>query len=126
MLPTEDHIAALREILAAVKTDDERRIAAAFGNAELLLDGGQKDDGERTPSAMERGIGGGEDIETMVGHTDDGHVVLRFSRLVQWVRYDPQTMLAITEAQISAAKSCSKIWQPPKQKLVLPGLPGGS
>lgn len=126
MLPTEDHVSALREILAAVKAGDEDRMAHAFGNAELLLDGGQKDEGDRTLSAMERGIGGGEDIETMVGSTDDGFVVLRFSRLVQWVRYDPQTMLAITESLITAARNASKIWTPPKKKLVLPGLPGGS
>lgn len=124
MLPTEDHISALREILAAAKAGDETRLAHAFGDAELLLDGGQKDESERTLSAMERGIGGGEDIETMVGSTDDGYVVLRFSRLVQWVRYDPKTMLAITESQISAARNASKIWTPPKQKLVTTGLPG--
>lgn len=127
MLPTEDHVNALREILAAGKSGDEARLAAALGNAELLLDGGQKDeDGERTLSVMERGIGGGDDIETMVGSTDDGYVILRFSKLVQWVRYDPMTVLAITEAIISAAGSARKIWTPPKKKLVLPGLPGGS
>jgi hypothetical protein len=128
MLPTEDHVNALREIIAAGRAGDEGRLAAAFGNAELLLNGGKEDEdeGERTLSAMERGIGGGDDIETMVGSTDDGYVILRFSRLVQWVRYDPFTMMSITEAQISAARSCSKIWTPPKKKLVLPGLPGGS
>lgn len=126
MLPTEDHISALREILAAAKSGDETRMAHAFGNAELLLDGGKEDEGDRTLSAMERGIGGGDDIETMIGSTDDGYVILRFSRLVQWVRYDPVTMMNITEAQISAARNCSKIWTPPKQKLVLPGLPKGN
>lgn len=127
MLPTEDHVNALREILAAGKSGDETRLAAALGNAELLLDGGQKDeDGERTLSVMERGIGGGDDIETMVGSTDDGYVILRFSKLVQWVRYDPMTVLAITEAVISAAGQARKIWTPPKKKLVLPGLPGGN
>jgi len=127
MLPTEDHINALREILAAGKSGDEARLAAAFGNAELLLEGGQKDEGdERTLSVMERGIGGGDDIETMVGSTDDGYIILRFSKLVQWVRYDPMTVLAITEAIIAAAGSARKIWTPPKKKLVLPGLPGGS
>lgn len=126
MLPTEDHISALREILAAAKSEDDARLAHAFANAETLLDGGQKDEGDRTLSAMERGIGGGDDIETMVGHTDDGYVVMRFSRLIQWVRFNPQLTLAITESMISAAQSASKIWMPPRPKLALPGIPQGS
>jgi hypothetical protein len=124
-IPTEDHIAALREIIVAAKTGNEERLAHAFANAELLLDGGQKDeDGERTLSAMEQGIGGGDDVQTMVGSTDDGFVILRFSRLVQWIRYDPPSMLAITEALIAAAQGASTIWMPPKKKFLLPGLGG--
>ena len=127
MIPTEDHVNALRDILAAGRSGDDERIAQALERADRLMSGGKidKSGDERTPSAMEEGIGGGDDIETNVGHTDDGYVVIRFNRLVQWVRWDPRTTLAIAEAMITAAQNGSKIWMPRTQKkLTLPGLPG--
>jgi|688.fasta_scaffold00779_50 hypothetical protein len=127
MIPTEDHITVLREILDAGTAGDEKRLFVAFASAHRLLEGGQRDtDGDRTPSAMETGVGGG-DIETAIGHTDDGFVVMRFNRLIQWVRWDPATTINIAEAMITAAQAGSKIWMPrTKKKLVLPGLPEGS
>lgn len=124
MLPTSDHVTALQELVAAGESGDETRIARAFAAANTLLTGGERDepDGKRTPSALERGIGGG-DIEVNVGHTDDGFVVMRFDHLIQWVRWDPVTAIAIAEAMITAAQAAAPIWMPKKQGLV--GIPQG-